>query len=226
MRVIGVMPAYNEGARITDALHGCLRFVDRIIVVDDGSSDDTVSNAAMDRVVVLRHAINRGQGAALRTGTEAALRMGADVIIHLDADGQHDPENIPNLIRPLMDDKADIVFGSRFMGIEPTGMPFARRMLLKAGKVFSTLVLGIPAAMTDPQSGLRAMNAATARKMDFRQDRMAHASEILKLMTKPGVRWMEIPAHIKYTSDSLKKGNNAGTALSIVWHLFLGRFQG
>src|SRR5690606_30840161 len=129
------------------------------------------SAAFTSGATVVTHVLNRGQGAALRTGTEAALARGADVIVHVDADGQHDPDQLPGLLAPIEKGEADMVFGSRFMGIKAEGMPFSRRLLLGAAKWFSRIALGIPASFTDPQSGLRAMTAEAARGIDFRQDR-------------------------------------------------------
>ncbi len=236
MRVIGVVPAYNESSRIAQVLRESLAYLDNVIVVDDGSSDDTSKVAAgacpeqgrgVDpRVIVLKHPVNRNQGAALRTGTQAALMSGADVVVHLDADGQHDPKDLPILIKPILDGQADIVLGSRFMGIEATGMPILRRWVLKAGRWFNILALGISKKVTDPQSGLRAMTADAAKRINFHQDGKAHASEILRLVTRSGLRWMEVPAHVKYTEDTLTKvGTNRTTdAFSIAWNLFIGVF--
>ena len=134
MRVIGVIPAYNEESRIKDVIQACLQYVDGLVVIDDGSKSRLLEDSKNSNVTVLRHEINRGQGAALRTGTKAAIKLGADVIIHLDADGQHDPADIPVMLKPILENQADVVLGSRFMGIDPTGMPLVRRWLLKAGR--------------------------------------------------------------------------------------------
>jgi len=161
----------------------------------------------------------------LKTGTQAALKLGADIIVHIDADGQQDPQAISKLVEPIKEGKADVVFGSRFLGIDPEGMPAVRRTVLILGKLFSQFILGIPRQMTDPQSGLRAMSAKAARQIDFKQDRMAHCSEILRLVTRSELRWMEVPVRVLYTKDTLAKGNQTSDAFRIVWHLFLGMFQ-
>ncbi|MEK7473266.1 MAG: glycosyltransferase family 2 protein [Patescibacteria group bacterium] len=225
MKVIAVMPAFREESRIEAAISGIRPFVDEIVVVDDGSGDGTAERAREAGAVVLRHGLNRGQGAALRTGTEAALALGAGIVLHVDADGQHDPETIPALFEPIKTGKADVVFGSRFLGVESPGMPLLRRGVLFVGRVFSSLALGIPRRVTDPQSGLRAMTAKAARRIDFRQDRMAHCSEILRLVTHSDLRWIEVPTRIRYTPETLAKGNKTSDAVKIVWHLLLGAFQ-
>src|SRR5512133_422891 len=119
MRIAAVIPALNEETMIGPVIRGVRSFADLIIVVDDGSSDHTYEVAKKAGATTLRHAINRGQGAALRTGTEAALRLGADIVVHVDADGQHDPSMIQTLSDPIREGEVDVVFGSRFLGIDP-----------------------------------------------------------------------------------------------------------
>ncbi len=222
MNVFAVIPAYNEASRIRETVAGVRPLVDGVIVVDDGSTDETAAVARSLAVTVLRHAINRGQGAALRTGTDAALRLGADVIVHVDADGQHDPSLIPTLVLPIREGRADVVFGSRFMGLLPCDMPWSRRALLRAARTFNSLVMGIPRRVTDPQSGMRAMTRDAALTVDFRQDRMAHCSEILRLVTRSRLAWTEVPIRVRYTSESLAKGQRSADALKIVWQLLIG----
>lgn len=225
MKVIAVMPAYREAGRISEAISSIRPLVDEVVVIDDGSGDETADRARSAGARTFVHAINRGQGAALRTGTEAALKRGAEIILHIDADGQHDPAFIPALIAPLRERAADVVFGSRFLGVKSEGMPLLRRGVLAAGRVFSSLALGIPRRVTDPQSGMRAMTADAARALDFRQDRMAHCSEILRLVTRSDLRWVEIPVRIRYTPETLAKGNRTTDAFKIVWELLLGSLQ-
>jgi glycosyltransferase involved in cell wall biosynthesis len=225
MKVIAVMPAFREETRISAAILGMMPLVDAVVVVDDGSGDVTPMRAKETGAIVLCHSLNRGQGAALKTGMEAAYKLGADIIVHIDADGQQDSRVIPKLIEPIKQGKADVVFGSRFLGVEPEGMPFVRRMVLVGGRLFSQFVLGIPRQMTDPQSGLRAMSVQAARQIDFKQDRKAHCSEILRLVTRSELRWVEVPVRVSYTKETLAKGNRTSDAFRIVWHLFLGMFQ-
>jgi glycosyltransferase involved in cell wall biosynthesis len=225
MKVLAVIPAFNEASRIATTIAAVRPLVDGIVVVDDGSADHTADAVPVQNgVTVLRHALNRGQGAALRTGTEAALMLGADVIVHVDADGQHDPSFIPSLVKPIADDKADVVFGSRFLGEVPEGIPLVRRALLHAARTFNVMAMGIPRRVTDPQSGMRALSAKAARQVDFVQDRMAHCSEILRRVTRSSLRWMEVPVRIRYTAESLAKGQKSTDALKIAWQLFIGVF--
>lgn len=225
MKVFGVIPAYNEASRIIETVEAVRPHVDRLVVVDDGSLDETAQNARQAAADVFIHAVNRGQGAGLKTGTEAALRMGAEIIVHVDADGQHDPTFIASLVEPIKQGKADVVFGSRFMEVQSSGMPPLRRVLLLAARLFNTFVMGIPARVTDPQSGMRAMSRAAAQKIDFHQDRMAHCSEILRLVTHSSLRWMEVPIRVHYTADTLAKGQKSSDAFRIMWELLIGAFR-
>ncbi|MFA5185748.1 MAG: glycosyltransferase family 2 protein [Patescibacteria group bacterium] len=225
MRVIAVIPALNEASRIGETIEKVKPLVDGIIVIDDGSADATSEAAKAAGATVLRHAINRGQGAGLKTGTVAALRLGADVIVHIDADGQHDPSFIPVLVEPIKNGMADVVMGSRFMGLQPVGVPLTRKLLHRAIRIFNSLVMGIPKKLTDPQSGLRALNSKAAQQLDFKQDRMAHCSELLKLITRSELRWQEVPVKVIYSKDTLAKGNQNLDAVKIAWQLLIGMFD-
>lgn len=225
MKIIAVVPAYNEATRIGAVIRGLKDRVDGVVVVDDGSSDGTGAAAADAGAEVVAHVINRGQGAALKTGTLAALARGAEVVVHADADGQHDPAAVPAMTAPIAAGRADVVFGSRFLGVQAQGMPASRRLLLWAARQFSALALGIPRRVTDPQSGMRAMTAEAARATDFTQDRMAHCSEILRLVARSRFRMVEVPVRVVYTAETLAKGQKAGDAFRIVWQLILGSLQ-
>ncbi len=225
MKIFAVIPNYNERGRIGAVVRDLLPRVHRVVVVDDGSSDGSAEEARAAGADVVVHVLNRGQGAALKTGTVLAVAEGADVVVHFDADGQHDPEAIPTLTTPILEGRADVVFGSRFLGVTSVGMPFSRRLLLAAARQFSGVVLGIPRTVTDPQSGMRAMTAAAAEEIDFAQDRMAHCSEILRNAYASELRCVEVPVQVRYTAETLAKGQKASDAFKIVWQLLLGAFQ-
>ncbi len=225
MKVVAVIPAYNEVTRIAATIAEVRPYVSDVLVVDDGSLDGTAEIVRSAGAQVLTHIMNRGQGAALKTGTEAALRWGAEYIVHVDADGQHDPVFLPAVLRPLLSREVDVVFGSRFLGITADGMPTLRRTVLRIGRLFNAYALGIPRSVTDPQNGLRAFSADAARRLSFSHDGMAHASEILRNVTRSPLRWQEVPIRVRYSEETLRKGVKTRDALHIVWHLFLGTFQ-
>jgi glycosyltransferase involved in cell wall biosynthesis len=225
MKVIAVIPAWHEQGRVGKSVQAIQPHVDAVFVVDDGSRDETAQEAVAAGAVVLRHSLNRGQGAALKTGTLAALRDGADIVVHFDADGQHDPQDVSSMIDLIKRGDADVVFGSRFLGIEAEGIPRARRLLLLAARLFNAYALGIPYRVTDPQNGLRVLSRQAAEQIDFRQDMFAHASEILRLVTRSKLRWKEVPMKVRYTSETLAKGQKWSNAFKIVWQLFIGSFR-
>jgi glycosyltransferase involved in cell wall biosynthesis len=223
MRAIAVIPALNEATRIGAVVAVVRPYVDQLIVVDDGSHDNTAEVARTAGALVVRHVLNRGQGAALKTGTQAALADGATVVIHIDADGQHDPSGIPALADPIRRDEVDVVFGSRFLGIHPKGMPTIRRAYFHAARLFNIFLLGIPRKITDPQSGARAFSRLAAMRIDFRQDGAAHCSEILKKVTRSDLRYKEVPVLVRYTEETLRKGQRFTVAFHILWQLLVRR---
>jgi len=216
-----VVPAYNEGPRIAKTLQelssGGLQ---NIVVVDDGSTDGTAALASEQPVWVLRHLFNCGQGAALQTGIDFAYGRGAETIVTFDADGQHRLEDIDTLIEPILRGDADVVLGSRFLG-HAEGIPVARRMVLKLGVLFTRFISRVK--VTDTHNGLRAFSRLAASKMRISQNRMAHASEILDQLRILGLRYVEVPVGIRYTAQSLEKGQSSWNALKIAGQFLLGR---
>ena len=198
MQIYCVIPAYNEEKNIESVIKQVKPLVDKVVVVDDGSSDQTAKLAAGANVVLLKQIINRGQGAALRTGTEYCLNNGADIIVHFDADGQFLSQDIKNIIEPIKIGQAEVVFGSRFLGAEPKlPMPgFKKYFIMPLAKAVNKIFFGVN--LTDPQSGFRAMSAAAAKRISWRQDRMAHCSEIMFSVKKNGLKVKEVPIAVVY----------------------------
>jgi polyprenyl-phospho-N-acetylgalactosaminyl synthase len=219
-----VIAAFNEGSRLATTLQrlGGSGQDYTIVVVDDGSSDDTASVAGRFPVWVLRHPVNCGQGAALQTGIEFALRNQAEAIVTFDADGQHLPSDIPQLLAPIDSRQADVVLGSRFRG-SAINMPWRRKLLLKAAVLFTRVTARI--RVTDAHNGLRAFSRAAAEQIKIRQPRMAHASEILEQISYHRLRYTEVPVTIRYTKETLQKGQSAWGAFRITSHLMLGRLM-
>lgn len=221
-RIIAVIPAYNEESRLATAVESARPFVADIVVVDDCSGDETHAKASNLGVHVLRHPMNRGQGASLQTGTQYALdHLGADVVIHFDADGQMQGKDIPAMAAPILAKDAHVVLGSRFLGTE-SNMPTTRRMTLKLALVFTKLVSGI--AVTDPHCGFRALSRHAANTITLRQDRMAHASEILDLITSSKLSFVSRPVEIRYTEETLAKGMGFLDGFTVVKDYFKHKF--
>jgi glycosyltransferase involved in cell wall biosynthesis len=214
-----VVAAYNEARVIERVISDIARCGWRTVVVDDCSSDRT-SKAAADADVIIHHPVNLGQGAALQTGIDYALAQGAAIIATFDGDGQHRATDIANLVRALEEAQADFALGSRFLG-HATGLPLSRRLLLKAATWFTRLTTGL--RLSDTHNGLRAMTRRGASMISLRQNRMAHASEILSQIAASGLPYVEVPVSIEYNAYSLAKGQRLSDGLVIVLDLFARR---
>ncbi len=210
-----VIAAYNEGAVIHDVARGVVRDGWSVVVVDDGSQDDTAARANAAGATVLRHSVNLGQGAALQTGIDYAVRRGATQIVTFDADGQHSPGDIPAMVAAL--DDADISLGSRFLG-SVEGATQRRMAMLRTAVAMSNKLSGMK--LTDAHCGLRAFRAEIAPKLRIQQDRMAHASELLHRIKSSGVRVVEVPVTVRYTEHSMKKGQSGFQAIRILFDYF------
>jgi glycosyltransferase involved in cell wall biosynthesis len=217
-----VVPAYNEGQRLAATLKDLCTHYGNIVVVDDGSTDDTAAVALAHRVWLARHIINRGQGAALQTGIDFALGRGAAIVVTFDADGQHAVGDVAGMLEPIRHGRVDVVLGSRFLG-QAVGMPWGRRLLLKLGVLFTRVVSRV--CVTDTHNGLRALSRAAAQRLRITQDRMAHASEILDELRLLGLRYCEVPVTVRYSADSLAKGQRSRNALAILGELLMRRIM-
>ena len=206
---------------IGSVVEGLRRRYEHVVLIDDGSGDATADLARQSGATVLRHVLNRGQGAALQTGIDFALRCGADVIVTFDSDGQHVPDDVETLIAPLRAGRADVVLGSRFTG-SARGIPLLRKALLSMAVVFTRLVSG--ARVTDTHNGLRAFTRDAAAILDIRLDRMAHASEILDQIMRHRLRFEEVPVHVVYTDYSRDKGQRSLGAFRVLVEYVFGRW--
>jgi glycosyltransferase involved in cell wall biosynthesis len=217
-----VIAAYNEAKVIADVVADVRSTGHRVVVVDDGSRDGTGDIAARAGAIVIRHPINLGQGAALQTGIDFALMQGAEVVVTFDADGQHRAADVAGLVDALQQNGADFALGSRFLG-SAIDLPPTRRALLRAATWFTRATTGL--SITDSHNGLRAMSRRGAARIHLRQNRMAHASEILDQIAVSGLKYVETPVTIQYSAYSLAKGQSLFDALLIVLDLFARRLH-
>lgn len=218
MRVVVIIPAYNEEKTISDVIKKTHNFVDDIIVVDDGSNDRTGVIAKNLGAVVVRHVINRGLGAAIGTGFDKAKQLNADLAITLDADGQHDSSEIPKFIQAAKDG-ADVIIGSRMK--DRAGMPWYRQIANHLGNVVTFLLFG--AWVTDSQSGFRAFTAYSLSKIVIHTNRMEVSSELIAESKNHNLNLVEVPIKAIYTDYSLSKGNNFFVGIKILLKLVLKR---
>ena len=215
LKVVCVIPAYNEEKNITKVVSSVSPYVDEVIVVNDNSKDQTDLLARKSSAIVITHPINRGQGAALQTGNEYALELGADIIVHFDGDDQFLASEIPDMIKDIVENKADIVFGSRFLG-KKTNFPALKKYLIyPLAQLFSRLILGIN--LSDPQNGFRALSKEAAQKITIENREMAHNSEIQSKAFAYKLRIKEIPITVIYHHF----GQKLSGGLKIIKDLFI-----
>lgn len=215
-----IIPMFNEGAVIHRVAREVLIAFPNLVVVDDGSTDDALEQSARAGATVLRHPINLGQGAALQTGIKYALQRGADYIVTFDADGQHQVKDAVAMLDMLQKENFDVVLGSRFIGTT-IGMSFGRRLLLKAAIIYTKITTGLN--LTDAHNGLRVFSRTAAMNINIRQNRMAHASEILEQISAKKMRYVEYGNTIRYTDYSKLKGQKPSNAINIIVDLMVGR---
>ena len=209
-----VIPAYNEEKRIKGVIEKTKKYAENIIVVDDGSKDSTYKTATKSNIKVLKHIVNLGKGAALKTGCDYAVKNGAKKLIVLDADAQHDPEEIPKFIKNL--NNADIVFGYRQLNKE---MPF----ILKFGNWFIRLIIRAlyNIDLKDTQSGYRAFTAEAYKKIKWNACDYSMESEMITKTGKHHLRYKQIPIQTIY-SDRYK-GTTIIDGIKIVLNLIWWR---
>ncbi len=171
---------------------------------------------------MLQHRINRGQGAALQTGMTYSLTRGAEAIVTFDADDQHSPADLPRLLQPVLSGECDVTLGSRFLGGN-SNVPWARRLLLRAARWVTWATSGL--LLSDSHNGLRAFSRRAALAIYLRQDRMAHASEIYDQIAQDRLTFREVPVTVRYTSETLAKGQSAANAMNVLFHYLFGKLR-
>lgn len=195
-----VVPAYNPGETLSSVLEGVKRYIrpDHIVVVDDGSVDDTALRAESAGVLLIRHAVNRGKGEALKTGFRHLLALReVDAIFTIDADGQHDPEEIPAFVDAFRAGRGDLLLGNRMS--ERKGMPLIRVLT----NVVTSAVVSVLARcrIEDSQSGYRLIRADVIRKIELVTSRYETESEILIKSSREGARISGVPIRTIYGSE-------------------------
>ncbi len=210
-----VIPAKNEEKTIRDIIKKIKKFYKNIVVVDDGSSDRTAAVAKKD-AIILRHILNLGKGAALKTGCDFALKSGARSLVAMDADGQHDPEDIKKFISAL--EGADIVFGYRTLNKD---MP----AILRIGNNFinwiTRLLYNID--IKDTQCGFRAFTAAAYRKIRWNSPDYSMESEMIANSGKHKLRYRQVP--IKTVYKDRYKGTTVLDGIKIVFNMISWRLR-
>ena len=218
--VVGI-PAFNEENSIARVVMEAQKFADAVIVCDDGSTDLTAEIAERLGADVVQHERNSGYGAAIRSLFERAREFGADILVTLDADGQHNPAEIPNVVKPITAGKADVVIGSRFVDVNGTKeMPLYRRM---GAKLITKMVNGSSKnGVSDAQSGFRAYNRQAIERLGVFEAGMGASVEILLEASKHDLKICEVPSTCKYengdvaTSTENPVAHGIGVVMSII----------
>ena len=220
--VVVVVPMYNEAQVVATVVSDLRSAFSRVVCVDDGSSDGSATSAELAGATVVRHPLNLGQGAALQTGIQYALDSSASYVVTFDADGQHRVADAVAMLDLARATEVDVVLGSRFLhrSTDPS-MPALRRHVLRGALLFTRLTTGLP--LTDTHNGLRVLSRSAARRITITLHGMAHASEILAIIAREKISYVEAPISVDYTEYSTAKGQSSLNAVNILFDLFLAR---
>jgi glycosyltransferase involved in cell wall biosynthesis len=194
--IVIIIPAYNEERFIGSVVLKACQQAHTVIVVDDGSTDETAQVAAAAGAKVLKHQQNQGKGSALNTGFQAIRELNPEAVVLIDADGQHRPEEIQQVLAPILQGQADVVLGSRYLG-EENGTP---RHRVLGHHVFNSLThwtSGVDAS--DSQSGYRAFSNRAIQVLSFSSSGFSVESEMQFLIREYNLRYVEVPITIRYT---------------------------
>ena len=215
-KIFAVIPAYNEEKQISRVVKKTKKYVNNVVVVDDGSKDKTKDTAKKSKAIVLRHLVNLGKGATLKTGCDYALKNNADIVIAIDADAQHNPNEIPKFLKNLK--KYDVVIAYRKLN---KNMPF----ILKFGNLFinKTINFLYGIKIKDSQCGYRAFTAKAYKKLRWKASDYSMESEMIAKIGKYKLSYKEIPIETIY-SDKYK-GTTILDGIKIVFDLLLWRLN-
>jgi glycosyltransferase involved in cell wall biosynthesis len=218
-----VLPAYNESKVIANVIEELKKRNFNIIIVDDGSQDGTYKIAKNSlngyNGFIYRHSLNRGVGAALKTGIEAAISKNADLIVTFDADGQHDPDDINSLLKPIINGEADIVNGYRNF----EEMPFSKKFGNQVMNIITWIFYGIK--VKDSQSGFKSFDRKAAEVFEIHSRGFGVISEIMGEVKRHNLKLKEVPIKTIYTDYSMAKGTNLKVGLKILFKLIINLFR-
>lgn len=213
------MPAYNEAKNIGNIVCQAKKFCSEVVVCDDGSIDETYKIASKFGAKVVQHNRNRGYGGAIKTLFKTAKEINADIMVTLDSDGQHDVMDIPKIIQPILDKKADIVIGSRFLTESskknvPKYRSFGLKIITKLAQKSAYN------KVTDSQSGFRAYNRNAISKMELFDEGMSVSTEILHNANENYLKIIEVPINISYDVEKSSTHNSFSHGISILSSIF------
>lgn len=213
---IASMPAYNEERSIANVIKGCRSYVDKVVVVDDGSIDATAKIALAENAIVVCHLRNMGYGAALKSCFEEARKMGADRMVIIDSDGQHEPTDIPKLLEPL-NNGYDLVIGSRFITKKDELMPCYRKIGMKVLDALTNFLNDVE--VSDSQSGFRAYSRHAIESININESGMSAGSEILLQIKKNNLKVKEVGISCNYDLENTSKQDPVTHGINVVMYL-------
>lgn len=226
MKVIAVIPAYNEVSRVGAVVRAAQQYVSRVVVVDDGSCDGTSKAAAEAGAFVIRHPENAGAGSATMTGIEAARSLGAEAVVTIDADEQHDPQDIPALLHPIQEGHVDVVFANRFgpaiTGKQRNRIPAIRHLFNTMGNVVTFFATGL--WVRDSQCGFKVFGPRALRELDLRTRGFEFCTEIVREARQHQWRTAEVPVKVVYSAYTLAKGQSFATGIKTALQILLRSF--
>ena len=221
-RVCAIVPCFNEETTIGSVILKAKRYVDEVVVIDDGSTDKTAKIAKYAGATVLKHGGNKGYGAALRSGFKYARENDFDVLTVLDGDGQHDADQIQTVMKPVSEGKADISVGSRFLDSTGNMVPMYRRFGIAVLTRFTNAGSDEGNRVTDGQSGFRAYSRKAIESIDPKDVNMGASAEILMQGRKRNLLYKEVPITCSYEGDCSTErpvGHGLGVLISILKYM-------
>ncbi|WP_309065049.1 glycosyltransferase family 2 protein [Microbacterium sp.] len=209
-----VIPLYNEADVIAEVIAGLRPHFEHVVCVDDGSRDGSAAIAARAGAQLVQHPVNLGQGAALQTGISFALtHPECEYIVTFDADGQHRVQDALDMLELARAEDLAVVFGSRFLD-DRTNPGWIKKVILKTAVWVTNLTTSL--RLTDAHNGLRVIRRDAAEQIELKQDRMAHATEIVLELGRTGLPWKEHPVELLYTDYSKAKGQSVLNSVNIL----------
>lgn len=209
-----IIPLYNEAQVVREVITSARNVFPHVVAVDDGSRDNSATEAAKAGAVVVRHPLNLGQGAALQTGVSYVLeRTDARYLVTFDADGQHSVHEAAAMVMHAENHRLGFVLGSRFLD-NTSQVGWLKRLVLRTAASVGSHTSGMK--LSDAHNGLRVLRRDAAQRIRLTQNRMAHASQIVRQLGATGLPWTEYPVHITYTDYSRAKGQSLWNSVNIL----------
>jgi UDP-N-acetylglucosamine---dolichyl-phosphate N-acetylglucosaminyltransferase len=227
-KLVLILPAFNEGPVIKKVLQELkakvksLPVKTKIVVINDGSTDSTVSKVRETNTSLITHRLNRGLGASISTGLKYAQLNQADFAITMDSDGQHDPDDLQVILDPLLQNQADLVVGSRMILIN-NPMPKLRQLANVISNLITKLLFGVYS--TDSLSGFRGFSKKAISKVKIKTERMEVSNELFMQVKQHHLKYTEVPIKVIYTDYSIQKGQKPSNAFAIIFKLLLRLFR-